>query len=504
MFPYLEILVFLPAVAGVLIFFFPSEFPRRYYKGLGVVVSSIEFIVAAAMLVQFKTGVGGYQMISRYHWIPTFGITWSLGVDGISLFLVILSVILFPIAIFGSKETKDPKSFIAWMLILEAACVGSFLVLDLFDFFLMFELTLIPTYFLMSNWGFSLGGKAAVKFFVYTFLGSAFLLIGILALVFIHDGRTGEVTFSIVTLAHTQMSSTAGRLLFLAFSIAFLIKAPVFPFHTWSPDAYSESPITTAIVLGGVMAKLGTYGIIRFDFQLFPQASRSLGWLILSLAVVGIVYGAITAAGENHLSRLVAYSSLSHMGFIVLGLFAFTQIGLAGAVLQMFNHGIYTAALFLLLGMIYARRKTLDTSKLAGIQSKAPIMAGVFTLVMLASIGLPGLNGFVGEFMILLGTFISHRWWAVVGVSGVVFSAVYMLWAYQKVFHRRDPEQRSFKDLSVREIATLVPLVILIVGVGIFPNLLLSRIDPSVHKVLSDATAQSVVYHSSMGKVAGR
>jgi NADH-quinone oxidoreductase subunit M len=500
MFPYLEVLVFLPAIAGVLLFFFPSEFPARYYKGLGLSLSLAELVVATLILLKFKTGVAGYQMTSSYRWIPSFGISWSLGVDGISLFLVILSVVLFPIAIFGSKETRDPKSFIAWMLVLEAACVGSFLVTDLFDFFLMFELTLIPTYFLMANWGFSLGGRAAVKFFVYTFLGSAFLLVGILALVFIHEASTGQLTFSISALAHTQMSSTAGRLLFLAFSVAFLIKAPVFPFHTWSPDAYSQSPISTAIVLGGVMAKLGTYGILRFDFQLFPQASRSLGWLILTLAVVGIGYGAITAAGESHLSRLVAYSSLSHMGFIVLGLFAFTTIGLSGAVLQMFNHGIYTAALFLLLGMIYSRRNTLDTSKLAGLQSKAPVMAGIFTVVMLASIGVPGLNGFVGEFMILLGAFVSHRWWAVVGVSGVILSAIYMLWAYQKVFHRKDPEQRGFKDLSVAEVATLVPLVILIVGVGLFPSLLLNRINPSVHKVLSEATP-APSYQSSLGKV---
>lgn len=503
MFPYLEFLVFLPAVAGVLVFFIPKEFPSRGFKTLGLLVGVVELVAAIAMAISFHSGFGGYQMVSSYSWIPEFGINWSLGVDGISLILILLSVILFPIAILGTNQTKEMRGFIGWMLVLEAACIGSFASTDLFDFFLMFELTLIPTYFLMSNWGFEGSGRAAIKFFIYTFLGSAFLLVGILALVFIHYSATGHVSFNIVTLEHTPMSAATGQLLFLAFSIAFLIKAPVFPFHTWSPSAYSTSPVATAVVLGGVMAKLGTYGIIRFDFQLFPSASRHYAWLLLTLAVAGIIYGAISAAGEGHLSKLVAYSSLSHMGFIVLGLFAFTEIGLSGAVLQMFNHGVYTAALFLLLGMIYSRRKTLDSAKLAGLQSRAPILAAIFTLVMLASVGLPGLNGFVGEFMILLGTFVSHRWWAVVAVSGIIFSAIYMLWAYQKVFHRADSTGASFRDLSKMEILTLVPLVILIVGLGIFPNVFLSRISPSVHQILAHGSqgVSTGVYHASLGKV---
>ncbi len=484
MFPYLNVLIILPVVASLVLAVLPKSLSPKVFRNLGRVLALVVFAISVAMAAQFKVGFGGFQMVSVHSWIPTFGISWSLGVDGISLVLVLLTSLLFVVALFGAAENKDEKAYVAWMLLLEAACIGSFLALDLFGFFLLFELTLIPTYFLIGNWGFKNRGKAAVKFFVYTFLGSAFMLVGILSLVFIHQATTGHLTFELAQLTKTTLSSATAKWLFLAFTAAFAVKAPVFPFHTWSPDAYGEAPTSTVMILAGVMAKLGTYGMIRFDFQLFPAAAKSLAPILMTLAVVGIVYGAIVASGEKDLKRIIAYSSLSHMGFIVLGLFALSTQGLSGAVLQMVNHGLYTAGMFLLVGLIYERHKSTDTGVLSGIQAKAPIFAGVFTLVMMASIGVPGLNGFVGEFLILLGTFVTHRWWAVVGATGVIFSAIYLLWAYQKVFHRKDEANRPFAEIKKGEFLAIAPILILIVFIGVYPRPFLDRIDPSVHTLM--------------------
>lgn len=505
MFPYLDVLIFLPALAGVVIVLIDQDAAKNSVSRTAKAVVLVELLLAIVIAFRFRVGVGGFQMNSSFAWMPTFGISWRVGIDGISLLLVLLTTLLFAIALFAASEAREKKGFVAWMLLLETACLGSFLSLDVLLFFLFFELTLVPTYFLIGNWGMEQRGRAAIKFFVYTFLGSAFMLIGILSLVAIHQSQTGTMTFSLVQLAHTSFSPTTEKLLFLAFTAAFVVKAPLFPFHTWSPDAYSQAPIGGVVILAGVMAKLGTYGIIRFDFQLFPGASQSLAWLMLTLATAGIVYGAIVASGENDLRKLVAYSSLAHMGFIVLGLFAFSAQGLSGSVLQMFNHGIYTAALFLLLGMIYKRRNTYDADKLSGLQSKAPVMAAIFTVVMMASIGLPGLNGFVGEFLILIGTFVTHRWWAVVGTTGVVLSAIYLLWAYQRVFHRKDTENRPFAEISRNEIFALVPLVTLIVVLGVYPRPFLDRINPSVNHLLSSIQlAPTNVYHGAASKGVGK
>ncbi|HEX7443629.1 MAG TPA: NADH-quinone oxidoreductase subunit M, partial [Acidimicrobiales bacterium] len=315
---------------------------------------------------------------------------------------------------------------------------------------------------------------------------SAFLLVGIVSIAFIHKSQTGVLTFDLPALMHTHLSGTEGVLLFCAFTAAFAVKAPIFPFHTWSPDAYSEAPTAGAILLVAIMAKLGTYGVIRFDLNLFPQASRTLAPVLLTLATIGIIYGAIVAAMQKNLKRLVAYSSVSHMGFAVLGLFALTTLGLEGSVLVMINHGIITGALFILLGFIYKRRHTYDIDQLKGLQKVAPWLAGVFTLVMLASIGVPGLSGFVGEFLVLLGTFISHRWWAVVAATGVIIAALYLLWAYQRVFHGEPDEANlGFPDLAIGEKLVMLPLVALIVFLGIYPKPVLERIEPSIKALLA-------------------
>jgi NADH-quinone oxidoreductase subunit M len=487
-FPYLTFLVLLPAcgaAAVVLLGALPSV-KRAVLEWLGIAVSITVLGFAIGVAVLFSTSTADFQFVSDHVWAQSLGIHWYVGVDGISLFLVLLTAVLFPIAMVGARTRTDARSYVAWMLLLECACIGSFVSLDLILFFFFFELTLVPSYFIISGWGHARRAYAAVKFFVYTFLGSAFLLVGILVVAFLHERQTGVLTFSLPALAHTHFSSATEILLFLAFTAAFAVKAPLFPFHTWSPDAYAEAPTGGSMILSGVLAKLGTYGLLRFDLGLFPQASMDLAPLVLTLAVIGILYGAVVACAQRDMKRLVAYSSLAQIGFIALGTFAFTSEGVTGGVLLMVNHGLITAALFLLIGWIYERRQSWQVTELRGLQAPAPVLAAVFTVVMLASIGLPGLNGFVSEFLVLSGTFLIHRWWAVVATAGVVFAAVYLLWAYQQVFHGKvDLANAGTRDLSWAERVVIAPLIIVIVFLGIYPKPVLDRITPSVDRLMT-------------------
>lgn len=482
----LNLLVFVPVFGAIVVALMgPSKISQSLVKAFALV----EFAIVVVVLAMFKTTTGGFQGVYSLSWIPSLGISWKLGIDGISLFMVALTALLFPIALYSSKEKRSVASYGAWMLLLEASLMGSFLSLDLFTFFVLFELTLVPSYFLIARWGYSRAGFAALKFFVYTFFGSAFLLVGILALVFIHQAQTGTITFDLSALANsTHLSDGAQEWLLIAFTIAFAIKAPLFPLHTWSPDTYSESPLGPVVIIASVMAKLGIYGMIRFDLVLFPRAAHLLAPLLLTLGVAGIIYGSVVAASSSDMRRFVAFSSLSHIGFIVLGLFALTPEGLTGAVIQMFNHGVYTAALLLVIGFIYERRSNMGFAGLGGLQKSAPLMAGMATIVVMASIGLPGLNGFVGEFLILLGAFLSHRWWAIVGASGVVLSAIYMLWAYQKIFHGKQSEsiaKNGFREITRGELALIIPLIALIIFLGVYPKPMLDRVNPTVNSLVS-------------------
>jgi NADH-quinone oxidoreductase subunit M len=487
-FPYLTILVLLPAGGAIALALcgFDRRFTKEFCDVVAIGVSVITLGIAIATLIAMKVNDGGFQLTSNHTYTgDTLGVRWFLGVDGISIFLIMLAAVLFPLVLITGRDKPKSRSYAAWILLLEAAVLGSFLSLDLIAFFLFFELTLVPSYFIIAGWGHERRAYAAVKFFLYTFLGSAFLLVGILVLAFIHQSQTGVLTFSLPALAHTHLSSATGTLLFLAFTAAFAIKAPLFPFHTWSPDAYTEAPAGGSVILSGVLAKLGTYGIIRFDLTLFPQATRTLAPLILTLAVIGIVYGAIVACAQRDMKRLVTYSSLAQIGFIALGTFALSTQGLTGAVLLMLNHGLIVGGLFLLIGFIYERRGTWQTTELRGLQKAAPVMAAVFTVLMMASIGVPGLNGFVSEFLVLLGTFITHRWWAVVAMLGVIVAAVYFLWAYQQVFHGvPKPEDEKTRDLSWLERLVVAPLIILIVILGVYPKPVLDRINPSVTQLV--------------------
>jgi NADH-quinone oxidoreductase subunit M len=491
-FPLLTSLILIPAIGAAVCALLPRN-QDGLIRLVGLLFSLAAGAVAIFLAIDFKAGADGFQFVQSSSWIKDLGIQWKLGIDGISLWLVVLTGILFPIAIIGPLVKRDVKSYIAWMLLLEAGCLGVFLALDLLVFFLFFELVLVPMYFLIAGWGYDNRSYAAMKFFLYTLFGSAFLLVSLVALVFLHQRATGELTFDLVRLAEAQsIAESTARWLFLGFAIGFAVKVPLFPVHTWLPDAHTEAPTAGSVILAGVLLKLGTYGLLRFGLYLFPKAAVDLAPVLLTLATIGIVYGAVVAAMQKDLKRLVAYSSVAHLGFIVLGTFAFTSQGLSGGVLQMVNHGISTGALFLLVGMIYERRHTRIISELGGLQKPAPILAGVFTVVMLSSIGLPALNGFVGEFLILVGTFVTHRWWAVVSASGVILAALYLLWAYQRVFHGEpEGDNATIPDMTWRERAIMLPLVVLIVFLGVYPKPVLDRIQPSVDRLIAHVEQHS-------------
>jgi NADH-quinone oxidoreductase subunit M len=375
--------------------------------------------------------------------------------------------------------------------LLEAGVMGSFLSLDLFLFFVFFEIVLVPMYFLIGGWGYEKRVYAATKFFLYTMAGSAFMLVGIVATAFLARRDTGALTFDLVEIAEKANFATGtGRWLFAAFMIAFAVKVPLFPLHTWLPDAHTQAPTGGSVILAGVLLKMGTYGMLRFGVYLFPQAAIWAKPMLLTLAVIGILYGAIAATMQKDLKRLVAYSSVAHLGFIVLGTFAMTTQAITGGVMQMVNHGVSTGALFLLVGMIYDRRHTRQISELGGIQAVAPIFAGFFMIVMLSSIGLPGLNGFVGEFLVLIGSFETARWWVVVATIGVILAALYLLWAYQRVFHGEPSDDNmSFPEITLREGLLLSVFVAAIVFAGVYPKPMLDRIEPSVKALIEHVEA---------------
>jgi NADH-quinone oxidoreductase subunit M len=485
-FPVLTAMVLVPIIATVVIALTPRTRPEMHR--LAAIVSAVTVAALSVwVLWNFETGEAGFQFVVTQTWVSSLDIKFALGIDGISLFLVVLTAILFPLALFAAKPAHDEKGYFLWITLLEAGCVGVFLALDLFLFFLMFELTIVPLYFLIGRWGHGRRVYAATKFFLFTMLGSAFMLVAIIALAVLAEaGDGGTVSFDLQRVAASDgIARDTARWLFLGFAIAFAVKTPVFPFHTWLPDAHTEAPTAGSVDLAGVLLKLGTYGFLRYGLYLFPEASVWFAPVMITLATIGIVYGGIVAAMQKNLKRLVAYSSVAHMGFAVLGVFALTTESLQGAVLVMVNHGIVTGCLFILLGYLYKRRHTYEIAELGGLQKVAPWFAGAFTVTMLASIGLPGLSGFVGEFLVLVGTFVSHRWWAVVAATGVIIAALYMLWAYQRAFHGEPSEKnRTFPDLRLSEKLVVLPLIALMVFLGVYPKPMLDRIEPSVRALV--------------------
>ncbi|MEI2700605.1 MAG: NADH-quinone oxidoreductase subunit M [Microthrixaceae bacterium] len=491
-FPILPALILTPLLGALAIMLTPAR-RAEMFRPIALLSSIATAAMSIFLLVQFDSHEAGYQFVIDETWISRLGISFHLGVDGISLFLIVLTGVIFPIAMLGAKIDKNQKAYYGWLLVLMAGSMGVFAALDLVLFFAFFEIVLVPMYFLIGLWGHGDRIYAATKFFLYTMFGSAFMLVGIVSLAVLNQRATGgPLTFDLVEIAANQaISVEAGRWLFCAFAIAFAVKVPLFPLHTWLPDAHTEAPTAGSVILAAVMLKLGTYGFVRFGLDLFPEASVWAAPVMMTLGVIGIVYGAICAAMQKDLKRLVAYSSIAHLGFIVLGVFSITVQGIEGGVLIMVNHGITTGALFLLVGWIYERRHTRSIAELSGLQKVAPIFAAVFTVVMLASVGLPGLNGFPGEFLALLGAFAGARWWGVVAVTGVILAALYLLWAYQRVFHGPVTEgNERFREMRLTEALVIAPLLFLIVFLGVYPAPMLERIEPSVERLVAHVDEQ--------------
>jgi NADH-quinone oxidoreductase subunit M len=479
---WLTITIFLPLVA-VPFLLAARELPDRLARVLALVTSLATFAASLGILANFSAGRPGFQLVESATWVRSLHLTYTVGVDGVSLFLVLLTAFLMPLAILASwRIDRSVRLYLSAMLVLETAVLGSFLALDLLLFFLFFEALLFPMYLIIGGWGYERRIYAAVKFFLYTMGGSAFLLLGILFLFSRSASLPGGPTFDLQRLQGVELSTAAGRWLFLAFFVAFAVKVPLFPLHTWLPDAHTEAPTAGSVLLAGVLLKVGAYGLIRFNLALFPEASQYFAEAVSVLAIVGIIYGSIVALIQSDLKRLVAYSSVAHLGFVVLGIFAFTDQGASGGVLQMVNHGLSTGGLFLIVGMVYERTHTRELSELGGMASVTPWLAGTFLVIVLSSLGLPGLNNFVGEFLVLLGTLISHRVFGVLAAAGVVLGAIYLLWSYQRAMLGETPERhRGLPDLSGREVAVLAPVVALLLVLGLQPNLLLDRIAPSTH-----------------------
>jgi NADH-quinone oxidoreductase subunit M len=490
----LTVLVLLPLLGAIVVGLLPERRPELVFP-VAIGVSILPLAASLWILVNFATGDPLFQFTEDYVLSETFGFGWRLGIDGISLFMVVLTGILMPLAIAASKSiTERTKQFMVAMLVLETGLLGVFLSLDLLLFFAFFEIVLVPMYLLIGVWGSDNRLYAAIKFVLFTAFGSIFLLAGIIVLAIEGGDATGAATsFDFRTMLSLDLSSTMQIWLFLGFGIAFAIKVPIFPFHTWLPDAHTEAPTAGSVILAGVLLKMGTYGFLRFNLTLFPEASVDLAVYLGILGVIGIVYGAAVAIVQPDIKRLVAYSSVSHMGFVVLGIFALTSQGLSGAVFIMISHGLVTGALFLMIGMIYDRRHTRLISEYGGLAMVMPIYAGIFLFMAFASVGLPGLSGFVGEFGVLLGSYLTLPVLAIIAGFGVILAAVYMLWAYERVFTGpvTNPKNEGLSDLGFRELAILVPLIVLIVGIGIYPKPVLDRIEPSVEIILDRVEAQT-------------
>jgi NADH-quinone oxidoreductase subunit M len=469
----LTTIVFLPTLGAAALLLLDRKDERRL-RQVALAVSVAAFLVSCLTWIGFDPARTGMQFEERAAWIPGSGISYHLGIDGISLLLVLLTTFLTPLCLLSAwtQITTRVKEFLIAMLLLETAMVGVFCALDLFLFFVFWEAMLIPMYLIIGVWGGPRRIYAAVKFILYTMTGSALMLLAILALYYLHGNRTGRFSFDYTDLVQLAVDPWLQVPLFLAFALAFAIKVPMFPFHTWLPDAHVEAPTAGSVILAGVLLKMGTYGFLRFCLPLFPHASGAFAAPIFVLAIIGILYGAWVSMVQPDLKKLIAYSSVSHLGFVMLGLFALNPQGIVGGILQMVNHGLSTGALFLLVGMIYERRHSRLIADYGGLWAVVPVFSAIFLFVTLSSIGLPGLNGFVGEFLVLVGAFQVHRLSAVLATSGIIFAAVYMLWMYQRVVFGpvRHEETRRLADLDAREVAMLVPILLLILWIGIYPK----------------------------------
>ncbi len=484
---WLTVTTFLPLV-GVPVLLAGRRLPDNAARAVALVITVATFVVSLHVLGQFDQSVRGFQLIEHARWVRSLGMQYLVGVDGVSLWMVLLTTFLMPLSVLASwKIERNVHLYMVAMLILETGMIGTFVALDLLLFFLFFEAILFPMYLIIGGWGGDRRVYAAVKFFLYTMAGSAFLLVAILFLYFRSGVGGAQATFDIRTLAMVaqHLPVATGRWLFLAFFIAFAVKVPIFPLHTWLPDAHTEAPTAGSVLLAGVLLKVGAYGLIRFNLALFPEAARHFAGAVSVLAVIGIIYGAVVALIQTDIKRLVAYSSVSHLGFVVLGIFAFTYAGMSGGVLQMLNHGLSTGALFLLVGMVYERTHTRNLSEMGGLASVTPWLAGAFLFAALSSVGLPGLNNFVGEFLVILGSFGANKVFGSLAAVAVVLAAIYLLWSYQRMAHGEvHEEHRHIPDVSIREVAILAPILSLLLVFGVYPKLVLDRVNPTTTAIV--------------------
>ena len=482
----LTLTIFLPLLGALMVLAGGPGLKDTAARWVAFGASIVTFLVSLLVLARFDPGSSqSFQLIEQARWVPSIGLSYTVGVDGVSIWLLLLTTFLFPVSILASWPiTTNVRRYLAAILALETAVIGTFVALDLLLFFLFFEALLVPMYLLIGGWGGSRRIYAAIKFFLFTMAGSAFLLVGILFL-YAQQGGTKAFGYAAMMDAASGLPVISARWLFLAFFVGFAVKVPLVPLHTWLPDAHTEAPTAGSVLLAGVLLKVGTYGLIRFNLMFFPEASRYFATFVGILAVIGIVYGAINALIQSDVKRLVAYSSVSHLGFVVLGIFAFTQQSVTGGVLQMVNHGLATGALFLLVGMVYERTHTRELDAMGGLATTMPWLMGAFLFTAFASAGLPGLNGFVGEFLVIVGTFAVNNWLAIFAATAVVLAAIYLLWSYQRMAHGPVHEEfRLLPDVSIREVAVLAPVLALLLVLGVAPRLLTDSIDPATKAVI--------------------
>jgi NADH-quinone oxidoreductase subunit M len=485
---YLSLILFTPLAGAILLLFIHKQ-NESLIRLIANVVAGVGFLVSVPLWFWFDPSSAAFQFVERLPWIPSIGAEYHLGVDGLSTLLILLTTLMGFIAVLSSWNAihERVKEYYIFLLALQTGMLGAFMALDFLLFFLFWEVMLVPMYFLIGVWGSANRLYSAIKFFLYTLVGSVVMLLGILALYFSFHAETGRYTFDI--LAYQQHGFAPGLQwwVFLALFLGFAIKVPMFPFHTWLPDAHTDAPTAGSVILAAVLLKMGTYGFLRFSLPILPEATRDFVPMMVLLSIIGIVYGALVALAQKDWKRLVAYSSVSHMAMVMLGMFALNPVGITGSILQQLNHGISTGALFLLVGVVYERRHTREISEYGGLSKVMPVYAAVFLIMTMSSIGLPTLNGFIGELLILQGVFVESKIWAAFAASGVVLGAAYMLSLYQRTMFGKveNPKNEKLADLSLREFATFAPLIILAVWIGLYPKPFLDRLDTSVQRVIA-------------------
>jgi len=497
--PILTCLIFFPLL-GALLLLFADRKKTLYIKVFTLVFSVVEFGISLPLFFLFDEKTKGMQFMEKVPWFPEWGISYLLGIDGISLLLLLLTTFLTVICVLCSwKAIEDKvKEYYITFLFLETAMIGTLCALDLVLFYIFWELMLIPMYLLIGIWGGPRRIYAAIKFFLFTMAGSVLMLIAIIALYFLHYRTTGVYTFNVLDLYQASIPVVKQYWFFAAFALSFAIKVPMFPLHTWLPDAHTEAPTAGSVILAGVLLKMGTYGFLRFAIPFFPAAAYDAVPLISTLAIIGIIYGAVVSMMQPDLKRLIAFSSVSHLGYVMLGMFAFNMQGVEGSIYQMLNHGISTGGLFLIVGMLYERRHTRMIADFGGLAKVMPVFAVFFMIITLSSIALPGTNGFVGEFLILLGAFKSNMWYGVLATTGVILGAAYMLWMFQRVMFGvvTKEENKKLKDLGKREVLILTAMVFFIILMGVYPKMFFKKMDTSVTDYLSFVKARNAQYRT--------